>query len=311
MTNEDAAREPASLAKRLRGGSQRLAARALGTTSRPLVVGSEHVPEGAVLIAVNHPTRSDRGLIEAALTDGGRRARPVWFTTLDDADDVERARRHLDADEAVVVFVEGHRSPDGAVHRARPELGVLVTGTEAPVVPAGVRPPVDRRGWLALSGAAGPAVEFAAPLDLARHRERSDDPIARQTASDTLVHAILRLAEREYVDADASVRRAELRRQAAADRLTRAEAARADRAAAERARAEALRAAQADAVRAADELAAAEQAAREHAANAAAADSARRDAVRAQKLARGVQHPPSDPRDPRLVRLPPQPTERE
>lgn len=254
---------------------------------RPLGVGLESPPDTAFLGVVNHPTALDRGLLLAVLE------RPVTFTDLMAEDAADSALAALAAGESVIAFVEGHRAPDAAVYRGVPATADLVLGTDAPVIPMAIRGPVDARGWFSLLGAAGPEVAIGKPLDLERHRlaharavadsDTRFDAVVRRTVVDTVMHAIVQLSGRPYVDVDASLSRSLQRQHERRARQERAAAARIARQEAEQARERARVLAEQDAREAAEEQVWAERAAREQAQRAAVEDERRLALLRAER----------------------------
>ncbi len=255
---------------------QALAAGGVRLACRPVVVGLEHLPTGPFLGVANHPTPLDAGLIRSVL------GRPVTCTDLLEGSEPLRSLEALGHGDTVIAFVEGHRSPDGAVHRGLPIVASLVLGTTVPVVPLAIRSPVDARGWFSPLGAAGPQIVIGEPLDLAHHRQLDDEfsgsdleDLAGRTVVDTVVHALVTLSGRRYVDVDAARSRVELHAEAHEQRQARAAAARLARQEAELARARAQEAAAQEERQAAAEREWAEQAAREQAERAAREDAER------------------------------------
>jgi 1-acyl-sn-glycerol-3-phosphate acyltransferase len=122
------------------------------------VEGLENVPRrGPVLIAPNHLSHADPPLIGTILP------RPIWYMATDelfampvlgrlarllrafpvrqDSPDraaLRRAEQLLKAGEALVIFPEGHESPDGALQPILPGSILLAMHGEAPVVPVGI-----------------------------------------------------------------------------------------------------------------------------------------------------------------------------
>lgn len=122
------------------------------------VEGQEKVPlKGPVILASNHTSFLDPPLIGAAVN------RPVWFIAKAElfhpaplgwllrklgAYPVRRgegdrallrwALETLDAGEALVIFPEGTRSPDGRLQAPQPGIGLITLKSKAPVVPVGI-----------------------------------------------------------------------------------------------------------------------------------------------------------------------------
>ncbi len=120
------------------------------------VRGQENVPaDGPVIVAANHASHLDPMILGAAFV------RPLHFMArrtlfdipgfaqlirwnnafpLDRGGDSREALRvfgeRLEAGNAVVMFPEGTRSPDGALGEIKPGVGMLAVRNAAPVVPA-------------------------------------------------------------------------------------------------------------------------------------------------------------------------------
>lgn len=271
-TRADSGDSTPSLAARWRGA----VGKAVAAIANPVVAGLEHLPEtGGFVVLSNHPTKTDRQLLQVALD------RPCDLVEMS-ASGIDDAVRKVSAGQVVVAFAEGHRSPDGAMHRGRDEVADLVARVFAPIIPAAVCPPIERRSWLSSTPASSVEVHFGRPLDLARFRDAPMDDLARRTAVDAVTHAIVALSGRSYVDADAAERSRVVRDEAARQREARAEASRQARAGAEQARQLALQQAEDDERRAEADRQWAERAAREQAARAAQADAARRPSIRSK-----------------------------
>jgi long-chain acyl-CoA synthetase len=121
--------------------------------------GREHLPDGPVIVAVNHLSDIDPAIIAAALPRpalarirwSGERsrlfvsrigrflARAARIFPVDErqpATTLAYAREALRRGECLVWFPESWRSPDGTIQRFLPGVGELVRTTGAPVVPA-------------------------------------------------------------------------------------------------------------------------------------------------------------------------------
>lgn len=122
------------------------------------VEGRENIPlKGPVILASNHTSFLDPPVIGAAVN------RPVWFIAKAElfhptplgwllrklgAYPVRRgegdrailrwALETLDAGEALVIFPEGTRSPDGRLQSPQPGIGLIALKSKAPVVPIGI-----------------------------------------------------------------------------------------------------------------------------------------------------------------------------
>jgi 1-acyl-sn-glycerol-3-phosphate acyltransferase len=115
------------------------------------------LPDGPKIIAPNHPSTSDPGLVllgvreqASVLIDETLFKVPVFGRYLRHAGHVpvvegnrraafEKARRLLQAGRTVVIFPEGSISPrEGGLHRARTGVARLALLTGAPVIPVGI-----------------------------------------------------------------------------------------------------------------------------------------------------------------------------
>jgi long-chain acyl-CoA synthetase len=148
-------------------GAHAVAARVLAAVNRVLcavmfrlrVSGREHIPDGAVIVAVNHLSDIDPAIVAAALpkpalarirwsgvrarlfvSRAGRfLARAARIFPVDErqpATTLAYAKEALGRGDCLVWFPESWRSPDGTIQRFLPGVGELVRATGAPVVPA-------------------------------------------------------------------------------------------------------------------------------------------------------------------------------
>ncbi len=173
-------------------------------------VGGEHVPRsGPVLLAANHLSLLDPPLVGVgtprtlhflAKAELFRIPGFGWLIRRLNAHPVERegADAHalrralalLRAGQALLVFPEGTRRPEGALGPARPGAGLLAVRSGAPVVPVYIR----GTGRVLPRGAIWPrrapvTVTFGPPLSFPRERGR----VRYQEASDRIMAAIARL----------------------------------------------------------------------------------------------------------------------
>lgn len=145
-----------ALAARLLAGLNRLLCAVL---FRLRVSGREHLPDGPVIVAVNHLSDIDPAIMAAALPQhalarirwSGERsrlfvsragrflARAARIFPVDErqpATTLAYAREALARGDCLVWFPESWRSPDGTIQRFLPGIGELVRATGVPVVPA-------------------------------------------------------------------------------------------------------------------------------------------------------------------------------
>jgi len=201
---------------------------ALRVVYRPTVTGLEHVPAtGPVIFAANHVAFADefftplaarrqvyyfakaeyfttpglRGQAMAAFFRGMRQVPVERGDTRSAAAVIEIGVEVLAAGQALGIFPEGTRSPDGRLHKFRTGVARLALRSGAPVVPVGlvgtreVNPPgskVWRRGPV--------AVHFGAPMCFG-HRvaeERSSHVLREVT--EAVRAAVQQLSGQEYVD---------------------------------------------------------------------------------------------------------------
>jgi len=201
---------------------RRAAAVAFGAWLRVDAEGAHHVPAtGGVLIAASHASHADSptlGLaIDRPLSFLGDEKLQSWpiigrhFPTMGLVP-VDRGRADLDAlghlaallelGHAVVVFPEGSRTRDGAVHRPRSGVARLAAATGVPVVPVGLDGtaaawPVDGRPRL---GRPGVRVRIGAPMIAP-----ADNPADRRRFAAELHDHLVALSGRPRADTFASI----------------------------------------------------------------------------------------------------------
>jgi 1-acyl-sn-glycerol-3-phosphate acyltransferase len=120
------------------------------------VIGREHIPEhGGVLVAANHASFLDIPLLGCGITRrvaflGRQDLFPVpglrwacqrlgWIPIRPDRLDrvgFGKATSLIKEGKVVVIYPEGSRTSDGALHPGKPGIGVIVEDTRCPVVPA-------------------------------------------------------------------------------------------------------------------------------------------------------------------------------
>ena len=179
------------------------------------VVGREHVPaQGGVLIAANHASYIDIPFVGAAVRRRmwylGRQdlflsvLRPVlqWLGWIPirqdrlDRDGFGRAIRLIQDGKVVVIYPEGTRTPDGALRRGKPGMGLIVAETGCAVIPAylaGTREalPAGAR-WMSLHPI---SVTFGAPIDFTDAAQRSSGKEFYQHVSRTVMAKIAELGQ--------------------------------------------------------------------------------------------------------------------
>ncbi len=179
------------------------------------VVGREQVPaRGGALIAANHASYVDIPFMGAAVRRRmwflgrqdlflpGLRAVVQWLGWIPirqdrlDRHGFDKAIRLIREGRIVVIYPEGSRTPDGALKRGKPGIGVIVAETGCAVIPAhlsGTRevlPPGAR--WLSLHPV---RVTFGAPIDFAEVAQRSSGKEFYQHVSRTVMSRIADLGQ--------------------------------------------------------------------------------------------------------------------
>jgi 1-acyl-sn-glycerol-3-phosphate acyltransferase len=199
---------------------------------RPQVTGLEHVPQhGAVILAANHISFADefftpltarrqvvyfakaeyfttpglKGRAMAAFFNGMRHVPVERTDTRAAAASIDIGVEVLTRGEALGIFPEGTRSPDGRLYKFRTGVARLALRTGAPVVPVGlvgtreVQPPGSRT-W----HRAPVAVHYGEPMHFGHraHEERSSRTLREIT--DAIRVAVEDLTGQEYVPVYAS-----------------------------------------------------------------------------------------------------------
>jgi 1-acyl-sn-glycerol-3-phosphate acyltransferase len=199
---------------------------------QPVVTGLEHVPaRGAVLIAGNHVSFADEIFTPIAarrqvfyfakaeyFTSGGIKGRAMGaiFRGLGQVPveraDTRSAAASLDVGvemlgegEALGIFPEGTRSPDGRLYKFRTGVARMAIRSEAPVLPVGligtrdVQPPGSKR-W----HRAPVEIHFGAPMTFPGRAEDERSAKALRAVTEEIRVAIQKLTGQEYVDSYAS-----------------------------------------------------------------------------------------------------------
>jgi 1-acyl-sn-glycerol-3-phosphate acyltransferase len=201
---------------------------ALRVVHRPTVSGLHHVPRtGPVIVAGNHisfadeiftPLAARRQVIYFAKAEyfnspGLRgRAMGAMFRGLGqvpvDRGDTRSAAASLDvgvevlrAGQALGIYPEGTRSPDGRLYKFRTGVARLALRSGVPVVPVGlvgtrdVQTPGDKRWHLA-----SVEVNFGAPLDFSGREAEERSARGLRAITEQIREAVQALSRQEYVD---------------------------------------------------------------------------------------------------------------
>lgn len=172
-------------------------------------------PVGGVILAPNHASFLDPPLVGAALhrpvTYLARKSLfrfpPVgWLLRQYHCIPVDREAaapvglrtlwEHLQAGQAVLLFPEGTRSPDGRIQPAQTGLGLLVVRSQAPVIPVRIQGTFEALSRHCVWPRPRPVrIVFGSPLDFAALRQEA------RTADRTRLKAIYREIARTWFDA--------------------------------------------------------------------------------------------------------------
>ena len=179
------------------------------------VVGREYIPaQGGVLIAANHASYIDIPFVGASIRRRmwylGRQdlflpvLRPIlqWLGWIPirqdrlDRDGFGKAIRLIQEGKIVVIYPEGTRTPDGALRRGKPGVGVIVAETGCAVIPAylaGTREalPAGAR-WISLHPI---RVTFGAPIDFTDAAQHSSGKEFYRHVSRTVMGRIADLGQ--------------------------------------------------------------------------------------------------------------------
>lgn len=200
----------------------------LKTIFRPWVVGAENVPtNGGVILASNHlsfidsvflPLVIDRDLVFLAKSDyfTGRGikgwATKMFFTStgmlpIDRSGgkaseaSLNTGLRVLAGGNALGIYPEGTRSPDGRMYRGRTGVARMVLEARVPVVPvamidtARIMPIGSRVPKLGRIG-----IVFGEPLDFSRFEGMEGDRFILRSITDEIMYELLALSGQEYLD---------------------------------------------------------------------------------------------------------------
>jgi 1-acyl-sn-glycerol-3-phosphate acyltransferase len=208
---------------------------------RPRFQGLENVPtEGPVILAANHLSFIDSLFIPLGLkrhvTFLGKaeyfdKRRTAWFFKMthvipirrDSGSAAEAALRAglgvLEEGNALGIYPEGTRSPDGRLYRGKTGVARLALESGVPVIPLclfgtrDVQPPGQRSPKL--TGRV--RVVFGKPLTFERYAGQAKDRFAVRAVTDEIMYEIMSLSGQEYVDEYASKYRARVAREAGED----------------------------------------------------------------------------------------------
>lgn len=200
----------------------------LKTIFRPWVVGADRVPAtGGVILASNHlsfidsvflPLVIERNMVFLAKSDyfTGRGlkgwATKLFFTAtgmlpIDRSGgkaseaSLNTGLRVLARGEALGIYPEGTRSPDGRMYRGRTGVARMVLEARVPVIPvamidtARIMPIGSRMPKLGRIG-----IVFGEPLDFSRFEGMEGDRFILRSITDEIMYELLALSGQEYLD---------------------------------------------------------------------------------------------------------------
>ena len=215
---------------------------------RPQAEGAAHIPaEGPVLLVANHQSFSDsifmplltprpvKFLAKAEyFTGAGVKGRlsagffkgvgsvPIDRSGARAADAALRtALRLLDQGQIVGLYPEGTRSPDGRLYKGRTGAARIALTAGCPVVPCAIAgtEKVQPTGKL-VPRVHRVTVEFGPPLDFSRYagplweavRDTADEHTVLRAVTDEIMHTLMVMSGREYVDRYASDVKSEVKK---------------------------------------------------------------------------------------------------
>jgi 1-acyl-sn-glycerol-3-phosphate acyltransferase len=207
---------------------------------RPHAVGAEHIPEsGPVLLVANHQSFSDsifmplltprpvkflakaeyftgRG-VKGRLSAGffkGVGSVPIDRAGAKAADAALRtALRLLEQGQIVGLYPEGTRSPDGRLYKGRTGAARIALTAGCPVLPCAISGTEQVQPTGKLIPRVHPVtVTFGPPLDFSRYsgglwdavRDTDDEHTVLRAVTDEIMHTLIAMTGREYVDLYAS-----------------------------------------------------------------------------------------------------------
>jgi len=189
------------------------------------VEGREHVPaQGPVILAPNHVAFLDsmflplvlrRRVTFVAKSEYFDSWKTAWFFRAVGQIPMRReggsaseralaaARDVLKSGQALGIYPEGTRSPDGRLYRGHTGVARLALQCGVPVIPVGMvgTSEVQRPGSNLPRPFKKVTVRFGVPLDLSRfERNEANDPLTLRAATDELMFEIRNQTGQEYVD---------------------------------------------------------------------------------------------------------------
>ena len=200
----------------------------LKTIFRPWVVGADRVPAtGGVILASNHlsfidsvflPLVIERNMVFLAKSDyftgkGLKGWATKLFFTATGMLPIDRSGgkaseaslntglRVLAGGEALGIYPEGTRSPDGRMYRGRTGVARMVLEARVPVIPvamidtARIMPIGSRMPRLGRIG-----IVFGEPLDFSRFEGMEGDRFILRSITDEIMYELLALSGQEYLD---------------------------------------------------------------------------------------------------------------
>ena len=200
----------------------------LKTIFRPWVVGADKVPQnGGVILASNHlsfidsvilPLVIERNMVFLAKSDyftgkGLKGWATKLFFTATGMLPIDRSGgkaseaslntglRVLASGEALGIYPEGTRSPDGRMYRGRTGVARMVLEARVPVIPvamidtARIMPIGSRMPRLGRIG-----IVFGEPLDFSRFEGMEGDRFILRSITDEIMYELLALSGQEYLD---------------------------------------------------------------------------------------------------------------
>ena len=213
---------------------------ALHVVFRPRAEGAEHIPEsGPVLLVANHQSFSDsifmplltprpvKFLAKAEyFTGAGIRGRlsagffrgvgsvPIDRAGAKAADAALRtALKLLEQGQIVGLYPEGTRSPDGRLYKGRTGAARIALTAGCPVLPCAISGTDEVQPTGKLIPRVHPVtVTFGPPLDFSRYtdglwdavRDTEDEHTVLRAVTDEIMHTLIAMTGREYVDRYAS-----------------------------------------------------------------------------------------------------------
>lgn len=214
---------------------------------RPRARGIENIPRtGGFILAANHisfvdslfmPLACPRPVVFLGKADYFESWRTRWFFRAANVIPVRRQGgpageaailagiQALKHGQAVGIYPEGTRSPDGRLYRGKTGVARMALEARVPVIPVSIRGtrevmPLDAR-VPRLSGKV--VVEFGKPLTFDRYFDRPRDRFVLRSVTDEILYEIMMLSGQEYVDEYASkvkARREEPARAGAPERVS-------------------------------------------------------------------------------------------